>query len=173
MTVKEINKMDFLDFVQAFGTVIEYTPLIAASVWAMRPFPDFYMLHRAFTVCISDLSQSSKKGLLRCHPDLAGKLAEHCQMPEESIREQTTAGLLDLEDAERNKLRDLNERYKQRFQFPFVICLRETRKDAITAVLRKRLNNSIEEEIDCGTGEIIKVAFYRLADLVEDPKSKL
>ena len=172
LTVKEINKMDFLDFVQVFGSVIEYTPLIAASVWTKRPFSDLYGLHKEFAVCISDLSQSLKTGLLRCYPwpDLAGKLAEHRQMPEESIREHTAAGLKDLKDSERNKLRDLNECYKQRFQFPFVVCLRETRKDAIEKVLRKRLNNSVKEEIECGTGEITRIALYRLTDLVEDKK---
>ena len=76
LTLEDVNKMSFTEFIRAFGSVIEHTPLAASSVWGGRPFPDLPSLHRAFTTFISNLNESSKAGLLRYHPDLAGKLAK-------------------------------------------------------------------------------------------------
>jgi 2-oxo-4-hydroxy-4-carboxy-5-ureidoimidazoline decarboxylase len=60
----------------------------------------------------------------------------------------------------------LNEAYRERFGFPFVICARLHSKAAILASLRARLTNSPAEEREAALGEIEKIAWLRLRDLI-------
>lgn len=172
LTLEKVNKMSYTDFIQVFGSVIEHTPLAAASVWSSSPFSDLPSLHRAFITFISNLNESSKSGLLRCHPDLAGKLAQSGQLSTESLKEQRTAGLLDLSDQERKNLTEMNDKYKQKFSFPFVVCARENKKQAILTGIRHRLDNGVLDEVECGAREISKIAWYRLMDLIHDPNNE-
>jgi 2-oxo-4-hydroxy-4-carboxy-5-ureidoimidazoline decarboxylase len=48
----------------------------------------------------------------------------------------------------------LNQQYKQKFGFPFVICARENKKEAILSGLERRLNNSKETEAITGVEEV-------------------
>ena len=108
---------------------------------------------------------------MRCHPDLAGKLAAAGQLTAESTNEQTRAGLLDLTPDEHQVLSSNNENYKKKFGFPFVICVRVNKKAAIMEGIVTRLQNTLEEEVSTGIGEVKKITFIRLCDLV-DPKSE-
>ena len=67
---------------------------------------------------------------------------------------------------ETGQFRNFNRRYRAKFDFPFVICARENKKDAILAAFPKRLENSREEEIETALREIFKIAELRLQDLI-------
>jgi 2-oxo-4-hydroxy-4-carboxy--5-ureidoimidazoline (OHCU) decarboxylase len=58
-----------------------------------------------------------------------------------------------------------NREYKARFGFPFVICARLNKKDAILRAFPTRLRNSPELERETALAEIFKIAQLRLADL--------
>lgn len=167
LSLEEVNGMDFQQFTETFGSVIEQTPLVAATVWSSRPFQDLPSLHKAFTDFIQrDIFREARAGIIRCHPDLAGRLAEANQLSEESTREQKAAGLLELSDSERRELNSLNESYKERFGFPFVVCARENKKESIFAGLTARLGNSLQDEEQQSLKEISKIAWHRLNDIV-------
>ena len=112
-----------------------------------------------------------KEGILRCHPDLAGSLAAAGGLSTESTNEQSQAGLLDLSPEEQQLLAENNKAYKKKFGFPFVICVRENKKQAIMECIVRRLGNTLEEEVKIGIGEVKKIGFIRLCDLV-DPESE-
>ena len=57
-----------------------------------------------------------------------------------------------------------NAAYREKFGFPFVICVREHTKDSILAAADARLANSPEAEVDTALGEIAKIARLRLED---------
>ncbi|XP_072120396.1 2-oxo-4-hydroxy-4-carboxy-5-ureidoimidazoline decarboxylase isoform X2 [Mobula birostris] len=73
MEIQVFNSMDYEEFVDKFGNVIEKCPLIAATVWTNRPFTNLAALEKAFGDFIDLLPSPGKEGLLRCHPDLAGR----------------------------------------------------------------------------------------------------
>ena len=174
LSLEEVNGMDFQQFSETFGSVIEQTPLVAATVWSFRPFQDLATLHKAFSDFIQkDIFPEARAGIIRCHPDLAGRLAQTNQLSEASTREQKAAGLSELSDSEKRELNSLNERYKERFGFPFVVCARENKKEAIFAGLRARLGNSLQEEEQQALKEISKIAWYRLNDIVINDRSPL
>ena len=61
---------------------------------------------------------------------------------------------------------ELNGTYRNRFGFPFVICVRENKKAAIVAGLRERVKNDRPTEIATALGEIEKIARLRLNDTI-------
>ena len=168
LSIEEVNKLSYEEFVTRLGSLFEQTPLVAASVWAYRPFESRDHLYDALCKFIDQLPRAGKEGLLRCHPDLAGKMAHQQALTPESTGEQRAAGLLELSPAEQNELDSLNTTYKQKFGFPFVICARENKRAAIFAGLKSRLNHNVDEEVKAGTEQVCKIAWHRLADVVSD-----
>jgi 2-oxo-4-hydroxy-4-carboxy-5-ureidoimidazoline decarboxylase len=81
------------------------------------------MVHFLSLLCFFTIP--GKEGILRLHPDLAGRLAASGNLTAESTKEQSSAGLQNLTEQERQKMNHLNQQYKQKFGFPFVICARE------------------------------------------------
>ena len=175
LTLEQVNRMDFQQFTETFSGIIEQTPLVAATVWSYRPFNNLTTLHKAFTDFIQrDIYPEARCGIIRCYPDLAGKLTRSSQLSEESTREHKAAGLLELNDSERKELSSLNETYKNKFGFPFVICARENKKEAIFTGLKTRLGNSLADEEEQALKEITKIAWHRLNDvIINDRPSKI
>ena len=102
----------------------------------------------------------------RAHPDLVGKAALAGTLTPESTREQSSAGLDRLSAEEIATFTRLNQAYKDKFGFPFVICARQNKKDSILAGFARRLDNSRAEEIAAALGEIAKISYLRLLDKV-------
>jgi OHCU decarboxylase len=107
--------------------------------------------------------------LIRAHPDLAGRLARQNALTAESTREQASAGLDRLTEAELAEFQRLNTAYLARFGFPFIICARLNAKSAILAAMQARLPNPPDLEFVTALGEIEKIARLRLNDLLEKP----
>ena len=59
-----------------------------------------------------------------------------------------------------------NDLYREKFGFPFVICARLNKKEAILKAFPVRLQNSREQEIRTALEEIYKIAYFRLQDIV-------
>lgn len=164
--------MSYEDYIAVFGNVIEHCSLCAAATWRDRPFPDVDSLHKSFCQFADQLPISGKEGILRLYPDLAGRLAASGNLSAESTKEQSSAGLQNLTEHEKEKMNNLNQQYKQKFGFPFVICARENKKEAIFSGLERRLNNSKETEAITGVEEVKKICRLRILDIV-DSASKL
>ena len=114
-----------------------------------------------------------KAGILRVHPDLAGKLAQAGQLTKESCLEQSAANLDSMSPQEKTLLNLLNSQYKDKFGFPFVICVRLNKKEAIIDGLKTRTNHDIGKELETGIGEVLKICELRMKDLVQSSSSKL
>jgi 2-oxo-4-hydroxy-4-carboxy-5-ureidoimidazoline decarboxylase len=59
-----------------------------------------------------------------------------------------------------------NARYWERFGFPFVICVRENKKQAILAGFERRLQHDPVAEQRNALDEISKIGWYRLKDRI-------
>jgi 2-oxo-4-hydroxy-4-carboxy-5-ureidoimidazoline decarboxylase len=76
-----------------------------------------------------------------------------------------------LTDAQFSEFETLNNAYKQRFQFPFIISLRDQKSkgvDGILAAFRQRLGNTEAQELEEAIRQIGRISHYRLIDLVQD-----
>ncbi|XP_006894135.1 PREDICTED: putative 2-oxo-4-hydroxy-4-carboxy-5-ureidoimidazoline decarboxylase [Elephantulus edwardii] len=169
MDMDQVNSMDFVDFVDMFGNVIERCPLIAAAVWSQRPFHDLEDLEKHFCAFIDALPQAGQEGILRCHPDLAGRELQRGTLTAESQREQSAAGLQSLSVDERRRLAELNAQYRARFGFPFVLAARLRDRETVARELERRLHCSPEQELRTALGEVKTIGRLRLADLLGAP----
>jgi 2-oxo-4-hydroxy-4-carboxy-5-ureidoimidazoline decarboxylase len=163
MDFTEINAMTREQFVQVIGPAFELSPWIAERTWMKRPFHDREHLHRELCETLRQASEPEKVALIQAHPDLVGRAV----LTAESKSEQAAASLDDLSFEEIALFDKYNRDYRARFGFPFVICARLNKKDAILNAFPKRLNNSREQEVETALAEIEKIAELRLADLVQ------
>jgi 2-oxo-4-hydroxy-4-carboxy-5-ureidoimidazoline decarboxylase len=167
-TLSEINALPPTNFHKVFINVIEFWSEAAVFVSALAPFPSLEAIVRAFEDYLMRLNIEKKVRILRQHPDLAGKLAESGDLSVESTAEQQQAGLANLSMNQKQELNELNEEYKVKFGFPFVICVRETNKlEAILSAMKLRLNNTMEQETQTGIDEVKKICRLRIQQIVE------
>lgn len=163
LKLSEVNAMDREQFTLSVGPVFEHSPWVAARTAAARPFATREALHAALCDTVRQAREDEKLALIRAHPDLIGGAV----LTNESQSEQKSAGLRDLSPDEIERFRDFHRRYRERFDFPFVICARQNKKEAILAAFPQRLENSRAQEIETALGEICKIADLRLRDLIE------
>jgi OHCU decarboxylase len=165
------SQMSRAEFVARFGGVFEHSPWIAEAVWdaGLGPVHDSVRsLHDALCSVLRAAGRDRQLALIRLHPDLAGKLAMRGELTEASSAEQASAGLDRCTPAEYDRFRTLNQAYKARFGFPFVIAAKGRSRHAILAAFERRLNNDPEEEFRAALAEIERIALLRLQDLLAD-----
>lgn len=164
VTLEQLNASDVAVFTAALGHLFEHSPWVAAETWADRPFRDADHLHAALCARMQAAPRERQLTLIRAHPDLAGRLARSRQLTAESTREQASAGLDRLTDAEMEEFVRLNAAYTGRFGFPFIICARLNAKDAIVGAMRRRVGEDPAVEFATALVEIGKIARLRLLD---------
>ena len=164
ISLSELNTADRAAFTAMLGHLFEHSPWVAEQGWLKRPFRDAAHLHAELCATMRAAPPEWQLALIRAHPDLAGRLAQQKNLTVESTREQASAGLSQLTDAELEEFTVLNDAYKARFGFPFVICVRLNAKDAILTAMKARQANSPEAERNAALTEIEKIAWLRLQD---------
>lgn len=157
------------DFVTMFGGVFEHSPFIAERAYdaglMLVPLSS-KSVHDALTSIFRRASHAERLGVLRAHPDLAGKLAIAGELTEDSRQEQAGAGLDRLSATEHARFTELNTAYTEKFGFPFIIAVKGLTKDDILAAFEKRIHNSAEEEFATATAQVEKIALLRLQSLL-------
>jgi 2-oxo-4-hydroxy-4-carboxy-5-ureidoimidazoline decarboxylase len=161
-TLNYLNTCTREEFVSLVGPTFEHSPWIAAAVVVHRPFLSRELLHAALCDVVRAAGEERQIALIRAHPDLVG----HAVLSAESSREQAAAGLTDLESGEIAEFDRYNTAYKARFGFPFVICARRNRKDAMLRAFPERLLHGRDDEIAVALEQIFQIAALRLADLL-------
>lgn len=167
MDIVQVNSLSQEDFIQKFGNVVECTPMCAAAISENRPFHNIKDFYRNLCEFIDALPSNGRAAILRCHPDLAGRLAKANALTEESTQEQASAGLDSLSQDELRMIDSYNNKYRQKFGFPFVICARLNNKETIINGLKTRLQNDTDNELKTGIEEVKKIMILRLKDLVK------
>jgi OHCU decarboxylase len=165
LTLTSINELDEDGFIAALGSLFEQSPWVARAAWSQRPFATIADLHAAFDAAMREAPREQQLALIRAHPELAGREAAAGELTAESSSEQASAGLNRLAPDDAAALRAANAAYREKFGFPFVVCVREHTVQSIIANAHRRLARSRDEEIDAALTEIGKIARLRLEDL--------
>jgi OHCU decarboxylase len=159
------------DFVAGYGGVFEHSPWIAEQAWEAELGPAHDTaggLHNALARRFRAAPEEARLGVLRAHPDLAGKLAAAKRLTAESTSEQAGAGLDALTDAERATFTDLNQTYTDRFGFPFIIAVKGLNKTDILTAFRARLENDRATEFETACRQVERIALLRLRDMLPE-----
>jgi 2-oxo-4-hydroxy-4-carboxy-5-ureidoimidazoline decarboxylase len=158
----QLNAAPEDEFVAVVGPVYEHSPHFARRVAAQRPFATADALRQALRREVDDAADEEKMDLIRAHPDLVGRAV----LTAESHGEQAAAGLDRLTADEVDAFRRQNAEYRGRFGFPFIICARLNKKEAILEAFPRRLANDPETEKRAALEEIHKIAALRLHDIL-------
>lgn len=165
-SLADLNAMDRAAFAAALGGVFEHSPWIAAAAWERRPFASREALLAAMTEVLDHAGEARQLALIQAHPDLAGKAAMAGALTEDSRGEQASAGLDRLSAGEYARFQRLNEAYRSRHGFPFIVCVRLTDKAGILAAYERRIANGRDEEMAEAMAQIGEIARLRLEGLV-------
>ena len=155
-------------FIARFGGIFEHSPWVAEGTFANGLEPDCDSvagLHAAMVRAMRAGTADQQRDLILKHPDLAGKLAMAKQLTADSTAEQASAGLDHLTDAEKARFTALNDAYKARFGFPYILAVKGRTKAAILANFEERLANSAEQEFATALTQIERIALLRLAEV--------
>jgi len=164
ISLTQINELPEESFVELFGGLFEHSPWVARATWPKRPFAGAQELHAAFCQSLKEAAPDQQMQLIRAHPDLVGRAARAGTLTTASTQEQAAAGLSRLSPEEISAFDDWNRRYQEKFGFPFIICARLNKKEAILKGFAERLGHSRTEEIAAALAEIEKIAWFRLSD---------
>ena len=149
-------------FVATYGPLFEHSPWVAEAAYANGPYADREALLEGFVAVLDAAPKERQVALVRAHPDLAGKAAIEGTLTPDSQREQASAGLDRLTPEEFEAFTRANAAYHERFDLPFVICVRDHDKESILEAAEARLHNDYESELRTALGEIARIAHHRL-----------
>ena len=121
--------------------------------------------HADLMAVVRGASPDEQLALIRAHPELAGKAAVDGSLTDASAAEQASAGLDRLTQDEFDRFHALNAAYREKFGFPFIICVRLTDKAGILAAMDRRLTNDRDTEIETALAEIGKIVRLRLESM--------
>jgi 2-oxo-4-hydroxy-4-carboxy-5-ureidoimidazoline decarboxylase len=151
-------------FVRRLGGVAEGSPWVAERAWALGPFDGGTTLADAFATVVREASPDEQLALIRAHPDLAGRAALAGELAPDSAGEQASAGLDRLTAADLARFTALNDAYRARFGFPFVIRVRGRDVPEILAAYERRLGNDPGAERGTAVEEIVQIMRLRLGE---------
>ena len=163
-TIAQLNQMSQEEFTAAFGEIWEETPIIAHKAWHNQPFEHLEALYQAMTAVVNNMSETEQVSLVKAHPDLGSKT----KMAKASVQEQTGVGLDHLSESEYQRFQSLNQAYKDKFGFPFIVAVKYHTKESILQSFEDRLNNTQEQEKQQALTEISKIAKLRLESSIKD-----
>ena len=156
---------DRAGFVERLGSTFESSPWVAEEAWEERPFGSVAELHAAMVRAVERAPSERQLALIRAHPELAGS---ELRLTPESAAEQTAAGLDRLDPDQAGRLARATAAYRERFGFPFVVCVREHSPESIIASAEARLASTAEAETRTALDEIAKIAALRLEESLGD-----
>jgi len=163
LTLDALNGMSPGDFASAVGDTFELAPWVAESAAARRPFQTVTTLHEAMMGMVRAAPRERQVEFLRGHPDLAGKAARAGSMTDDSKREQASVGLDSLGEEEFVRFHRLNDAYKAKFGFPFIVCVRRHTQESILAQFERRLGHDQATEFAAALQEVFFITRLRIA----------
>lgn len=155
--------MDAHDFIARYADIYEHSPWVAERVAPLvTEGDDTEQLAMLMADCVDNASTEQQLELIRAHPDLAGRAQVAGELTAESTVEQASAGLDQCSPEEFERFQRLNEAYRDKFGFPFVMAVRGSSRSQILDAFAARLENDYDLEFETALAEIHKIARLRL-----------
>jgi beta-ureidopropionase / N-carbamoyl-L-amino-acid hydrolase len=167
LDLNQLNQASLAQWLSALDGVYEHSPWIAERAAAHRPWPSLAALKHGLQRILHEATPDEQLGLIRAHPELAGKAALAGQLSKESTGEQAGVGLHLCSAEEYAQLQQLNSDYKAKFGFPFIVAVKGPdgqglSRQQIIANFSRRLNASVASETAEALHQIGRIAEMRL-----------
>ena len=155
-------------FVEAFADIYEHSPWVAEKAYdlgQLAELNEIETLHQRMSDILLSAGHDAQLALINAHPDLAGKAAIKGELTESSTHEQAGAGIHQCTAEEFARFTALNDAYKARFQFPFIMAVKGSNRHQILAAFEKRIHNDADAEFREALAQINLIALFRLLAL--------
>ena len=162
-SLNKVNKLSKSDFISIFGNVFEKTDWIAEKAYTLKPFNNFQELFSKMMEIFENSKKEKHIEILNAHPHLAVEK----KLTEDSKNEQKNASFNQCNDAEFIEFKKLNEEYKKKFGFPFIIAVKGKNKEEILNSFRQRITNNINSEFEEAKKQVKKIASFRLSEIIK------
>ncbi|WP_166366641.1 2-oxo-4-hydroxy-4-carboxy-5-ureidoimidazoline decarboxylase [Pseudomonas akapageensis] len=162
------STLDRASFARAFADIYEHSPWVAEKAFDLGQGPEIDVietLHQRMSDVLLSADHASQLALINAHPDLAGKAAVQGELTEASTNEQAGAGIHQCTAEEFQRFTELNDAYKAKFAFPFIMAVKGSNRHQILAAFETRIHNSVEAEFKEALAQINKIALFRLLQL--------
>ena len=163
-TIDKINKLSRSEFVEIFANIFEKTKWIAERLYNQKPFNSFEDLCSKILEIFKTTSKENQLKIIRAHPDLADK-TKISLLNIDSRTEQNRAGLDQCSEKEFKEFKNLNNEYKKKFGFPFILAVGDKNKAEILNKFKKRILNSVDDEFKEAISQVCKIANLRLHEI--------
>ena len=160
---KDLNTLTKSEFITIFGSIFEKSEWIANETFELKPFKNSKDLVDKMINIYESCSVEKILKILNLHP----KLAIEKKLSSFSSKEQTRAELDKCSKEELIEFNNLNFDYEKKFKFPFIIAIKGKNKDQILENFRIRIKNNYEEEFQEAKKQVIKIALFRLNEILE------
>ena len=168
MLLSLLNATDRPEFVAQLGAVFEHSPWVAERAWEKRPLKDLPALHAAMMAAVRAAPQAEILGLIRAHPELAGREALEGQLSADSSGEQGRLGFTALSREEFLHIGELNRQYREKFGFPCIVALLlHSTREGVLVEMQRSLGNDRATEIERALSQIGAITMGRLQKMVE------
>ena len=154
------------EFVSRYSGIYEHSPWVAEEAAPDAAGTDkLDRIAEIMADCVDNASTERQLALIRAHPDLAGKAQIAGDLTRDSSDEQASAGLDQCSAEEYERFQSLNEHYREKFGFPFVVAVRDSSRAEILGIFTRRLDNNAATEFETALSEIHQIAQLRIKAL--------
>jgi len=162
-SIDKVNKLSKSDFISIFGNVFEKTEWIAQKSYDLKPYKNFEELFSKMMEVFENIEKEKHLEILNTHPNLAVEK----KLTRDSKNEQKNASLNQCTEKEFLEFKKLNEEYKKKFGFPFIIAVKGKNKEEILNSFRQRIANNINLEFIEAKKQVKKIAIFRLSEIIK------
>ena len=162
-SIEKFNKLSKVEFISIFGNIFEKTKWIAERCYESKPYNNLDELILKMMKIFENTEKEKHLEILNSHPDLAVEK----KLTENSKNEQKNASLNLCNDEEFKEFKKLNEEYKKKFGFPFIIAVKGKNKEEILNSFRQRITNNINLEFEEAKKQVKKIASFRLSEIIK------
>ena len=143
--INKINELSESEFIEVFANIFENAAWIAEELYKQKPFDDLEDLSSKMLNIFENTSKKNQMKILNAHPDLADRTKINL-LTQDSMKEQNDAGLDGCSKDEFNEFKNLNNKYKKKFGFPFIYAVKEKSKIEILTNFRQRVSYNVDVE---------------------------
>ena len=161
-TVDKVNNLSKSDFISIFGNVFEKTSWIAEKTYSLKPFFDLSALKNNFFSIYDSCNKDQYLEIFNSHPQLAIEKI----MTKHSKKEQHESNLDICTKEELEEFTKLNQDYKKKFNFPFIIAVAGLNKKQILNSFKCRIKKNINEEVKEAKIQVKKIGTIRLDQIL-------
>lgn len=170
LSLEDLNRLSpeqLLHGPSGLSGLYEHSDWIVLAALKKRPFLSVHAFKTALVQVLEQSTPLQKLDLINAHPELTGKAQIDSTLTIDSQNEQRRAGLAFCSEQEFKTLTHLNQAYRARFGFGFILAVRGPRglgltRTEIIQTLERRLNHPKDFEFCEALRNIHRIAEIRL-----------